>query len=244
MRSLLVLLLSLTLIGCSAREDFESDLTATGVIFGLSEMGACAEVFYNGTGYDAEVFPAPASRCSRDGMGGNSYSEYLAYARTEIAIMAGKADQFRSAFCSDRVDVLRSLPAEPGLTSAVSAGLVIDNAYYSSYRWISVVDGAYELTATMQETWGLLPGQRETARMARYDEYVSFMAGWYVAILASTAGDMDCYSEQLARFSALFPGWAFLVDSDPDASKPTVVFNGLCHYPATNPLCTTLGPQF
>lgn len=232
MRSLPALLLSLTLIGCSAREDFESDLTATGVIFGLSEMGACAEVEFLAGTYNVEVWAVPARLCASYSK--PTHSEYLESVRPELSAMVRIAEKYRTANCESQYNAFAVDP----VTTATNAGHIVTAATFPNYRWFPLVEGTTELQNTMTTTWGLTDGS--TARMGRYEEFISFMASRYMRFGASGV----CLTELDALTQSFHPGWHFQTTKD-TVEHPPVIINGICQYGSpASPLCTTLGPQF
>lgn len=239
MRSLLVLLLSLTLIGCSAREDFESDLTATGVIFGLSEMGACAQVEKLGAVYTASVLAFPGRICSSYSK--PTHSEYLEVVRSQLSLMVRIAEKYRTPNCEARFQALVSYRDDPLSTDALNASgnTTVVTGMFPAHRWFPLTNAPDELRNTMVETWGLPAGS--VGRMGRYDEYISFMTLKNMLYNAVT----PCLDELTAMQSLNHPGWHFQLTKDTIANPP-VIFAGICRYGtgATAPLCTTLGPQF
>lgn len=218
MRSLTALLLSLTLTGCSAREDFESDLTATGVLLGLSAMGACAQVESLNPGYLARVLAVPGYRCSLYPK--PTYSEYVEGVRPELLAMVRIAEKYRTANCEPEYDSFALNP----VPTATDAGYIVDPASFPVYQWFSLVDGISELQNTLTTTWDLTDGS--TARMARYEEFISFMAS-RIMLDTYPPPSAACQADLIALTQSFHPGWHYDAFKDTVEHSP-VIFGGSC----------------
>lgn len=222
----------LLLLGhCTAKTDFESDSEDLAVLLGLSEMGGCAELSYNGPqDYIARIWSIPSWLCTTETRSGTSYSHYLEIQRKEHELIAWKAHLYESAACSDEVATVQAYPEDMLLLASQTWTMVLSSTEYPNTRWQPIADPIQEGRNALRYL-GLTDAQLNTARKATYAEYISVMAGVYVLTEAILNGDAVCEAEALGFIDTYNPGWVTnnAMDSAIDRTQP-VILRSDCYY--------------
>lgn len=254
--SVLLLVFSIAALNfCRAESEFSSDIESIGLMIGISQFGeGCAEIGrISGSPdtYRTDIRSVPNRIC--DMYQQPTYAEYVEVMRSQLKLMSRLIQRYSTANCTmETNDVLASIndsTLSPVIhnTSAIIQPLVTPQ--YTDYRWIQVHNPVFELKNRFTDLsgWNDSIDQAKVARMARFNEYIDFMAGELIKERAGYNGNADCAYDIESIRGWAHPGWRYLmIDKDTiNLNAQPVVMVGRCSYNDGSPACATnIGPLF
>lgn len=254
--SILLLVFSIAALNCcKAESEFSSDIESIGLMIGISQFGeGCAEIGkIAGTPdtYRTDIRAVPNRIC--DTYQQPTHTEYIEVMRTQLKLMSPLIQRYNTANCTTEViDVLNSIndpTLAPVITNTLAIIKPVATPQYIDYRWTQVHNPVFELKNRFTDLsgWNDSIDQASVARMARFNEYIDFMAGELIIERADYAANAVCSNDIDSIRGWAHPGWRYLmIDKDLiNLNAQPVVMVGRCSYNGGSPACATnIGPLF
>lgn len=223
--SILLLVFSIAALNCcKAESEFSSDIESIGLMIGISQFGeGCAEIgkiVGVPDTYRTDIRAVPNRICNTYQQ--PTYAEYIEVMRTQLKLMLPMIQRYSTANCAAETgDVLSSIN-DPNLAPVTNDTVAMiqpmGTPQYIDYQWTQVHNPIFELKNRFIDSagWNDSIDQATVARMARFNEYIDFMAGELIRERADNYSNTNCINDIDSIRGWAHPGWRYLM-SDKDS---------------------------